>query len=43
MEREDERMVKNLWKYAVIAVLLALLLVLAPSPVSTYDAFADAA
>ena len=34
-------MVKNLWKYAVIAVLLALLLVLAPSPVSTYDAFAE--
>lgn len=41
MEREDERMAKNLWKYAVIAVLLALLLVLAPSPVSTYDAFAE--
>ena len=41
MEREEERMVKNLWKYAVIAVLLALLLVLAPSPVSTYDAFAE--
>ncbi|MBQ7454933.1 MAG: phosphodiester glycosidase family protein [Clostridia bacterium] len=34
-------MVKYLWKIAVIAVLLALLLVLVPSPVSNYDAFAE--
>lgn len=34
-------MLKNLWKYAVIAVLLALLLVLAPLPYSVYDAYAD--
>lgn len=34
-------MVKSLWKIAVIAVLLALLLVLAPLPYSVYDAAAE--
>ena len=34
-------MLKYLWKIAVIAVLLALLMVLVPSPVSNYDAFAE--
>ncbi len=34
-------MLKSLWKIAVIAVLLALLLVLAPSPLATTDAYAD--
>ena len=34
-------MVKSLWKIAVIAVLLALLLVLAPSPLAVYDAYAE--
>jgi len=35
-------MLNKLWKIAVIAVLLALLLVLAPSPITAYDdAFAD--
>ena len=35
------QMVKYVWKFAVIAVLLALLLVLAPSPVATYAEVAD--
>ena len=34
-------MVKCLWKIAVIAVLLAMLLVLAPLPYSVYDAYAE--
>ena len=34
-------MLKHLWKIIVIAVLLALLLVFVPSPVSTYDAYAE--
>ena len=34
-------MLKNIWKVVAIALLLALLLVLAPSPISTFDAFAE--
>ena len=34
-------MLKNLWKFAVIAVLLGMLLVLAPSPLVDYDAYAE--
>lgn len=34
-------MTKNICKIAAIALLLAMLLVLAPSPISTYDAFAE--
>ncbi|MBO4837241.1 MAG: hypothetical protein J5564_06055, partial [Clostridia bacterium] len=34
-------MVRYLWKTVVIAVLLALLLVLAPAPYAIYDAYAD--
>lgn len=34
-------MVKHLWKIVVIVLLLALMLIFVPSPVSTYDAFAE--
>lgn len=43
-DARDERktgMVKSLWKFAVILALLAMLLVLAPSPLATYDAYAE--
>lgn len=34
-------MLKNVWKILAIAVLLALMLVFVPSPLNTYDAFAE--
>ena len=34
-------MLKKIWKVVAIAVLLALLLVFVPSPLNTYDAFAE--
>lgn len=37
----ENQMLKSVIKAAVVVVLLALLLVLAPSPMSTYDAFAE--
>ena len=36
-----QRMLKKIWKIVAIAVLLALLLVFVPSPLNTYDAFAE--
>ena len=34
-------MVKHLWKIVVIVILLALMLIFVPSPISMYDAYAD--
>ena len=36
-----EKMAKNWWKLLIIAVLIALMLLFVPSPVSNYDAFAE--
>lgn len=41
MKKGKTAMVKSLWKIAVIVLLLAALLVLAPSPLATSDAYAE--